>query len=779
MTPSLPGIACAWAVGIVFAELGALPAPLALLTGAAALGTGIGVPALRAHAVLWTAVAGGALALAVGADGDRLPRQPVESTLEGRVRGGGQHAGLAWLELEGVAGSGPVQPPERLRLVEVLDETGAAPGLQGFAALPGQRLRARALLRAPQPPRNPGTRDLEAAMRRSGREGRAWLVDPELLVAQGVPSAGAKQTALRLRARRLAALSGTGDARALLRALGLGDRSSLSQETREQFRSLGIGHLLAVSGLHLALVAGLAYRILARLLRGSAMLSARVDTRRWALFTCLWVAGVYALLTGFAVPVRRAWVFLAVGAGAALLVRPGRPAGRLAAAALAVLVAEPAALFEPGAQLSFAAAAALVAGVDAGARDGKHSLLWASATAMAVTAPLAAWHFGSSAPAGLIVNLVAIPWTGLVLLPAALAAVVLSALPGDPASGLGLEFCEALAGLSLAGVERLAAVLPGARATPTADVWVLAAGALGLATACTKRTHWRVLGALTVSGLLAVAPPQRFEPAPPRAVVLDVGQGDAVLVQGSQAALLVDAGGALAERWDRGERDVLPALAALGVSRLDLVVASHGDLDHRGGLPAVLRGIEVGRVWLPLGRGDSPDFEALRAVARRHGIPVEERGAGSPSQQFGDLHVSPLWPPPSYEAASRNDASLVVRVERGPRSLLLPGDLEARGEAALLASDAPLAAEVLLVPHHGSRSSSTPAFLAAVGARLAVISAPCVGRFPTPHAEVLTRLRARGTQVWWTGRDGAVRLSLGSTLAVRGQGRRREGCGSR
>ncbi|MGE4652356.1 MAG: DNA internalization-related competence protein ComEC/Rec2, partial [Myxococcota bacterium] len=687
----MSGIACAWTAGIVFGELGILPVPALLLIGVAALAAGIGVPALRSHAVLWTAVAGGALSLSVAAERDRLPRRPVESTLVGHVSGGGERAGLAWIDLEGVAGAGLVRLPERLQLAEVVDEQGAAAAIPGFAAVPGQRLRARALLRAPQPARNPGKPDFEAPLRRSGRADRAWLVAPQLLVAQGFPEVGARQIALRLRAGRLAALSGEGDARALLRALGLGERSSLSEETRRQFRSLGIGHLLAVSGLHLALVAGLAYRVLARLLRGSAVLAARVDTRRCALFGCVLVAGAYALLTGYALPVRRAWIFLAVGAGAALLVRPGRPAGRLAAAALAVLVAEPAALFEPGAQLSFAAAAALVGGADAGARDGKRSLLWSSATATAVTAPLAAWHFGSSAPAGMLVNLVAIPWTALVALPAALAALGISALPEGAASAFGLSLCEFLAGLSLSGVRGLAAHLPEARETPLAEVWVLAAGALGIATACTKRMRQRVLGALAVSALLALSPPQRFEPEPPRAVVLDVGQGDAVLVQGSRAALLVDAGGALGERWDRGERDVLPALAALGVGRLDLVVASHGDLDHRGGLPAVLRGIEVGRVWLPLGHGGAPDFDAIRAVARQRGVPVEERGAGSPALDLGDLRVSPLWPPMGYEAASRNDASLVIRVERGPRSVLLPGDLEARGEAALLASGASLA----------------------------------------------------------------------------------------
>lgn len=775
MAHSLPGIACAWVVGIVLGDLGVVSRPAALLAGAAALATGIVAPGLRVGAVLLAAVAGGSLMLAKGAPPQTLSHQPREGIVEAQVRSAGRGRGSAWLELGGVSGPGSLQLPDALRLVESLDAQGRAPGIEGLAAEPGQWVRAQLVVRAPQPARNPGSRNHERAFRRSGRGTRAWLEDPELRVRQG--ELAARGRLARVRAGRIAALSGGGEGRALLRALGLGDRWGLSARVREQFRSLGISHLLAVSGLHLALVAGLSYRGLARLLRASAWLSAHFDTRRWALVSCVATAGAYALLTGGGVPVRRAWVFLFVATLAAWTLRPGRAATRLAAAALAVLVIEPAALFDPGAQLSFAAAAALLAGADASARGGFGGLLRASATATAVTAPLAAWHFGNSAPSGLLVNLLAVPWTALVLLPAALLAVAFSTLPAATAAGLGLRACEAIAEFSLAGVTRLAAALPALRGTPPDPTWVLAACVLGAGAVCATRTRWRVLAALAVSAGLALAPPQRFEPEPPRLVVLDVGQGDAVLVQGRSAALLVDAGAALPERWDRGARDVLPALAALGVERLDLVVASHGDLDHRGGLPAVLRGIEVGRLWLPLDAADAPDFELLRAVARQRGIPVEARGAGSPALRVGDLRVLPLWPPRGYEVPSRNDASLVVRVEAGTRSLLLPGDLEARGEAALLASGAPLAAQILMVPHHGSRTSSTPAFLERVGARLAVISAPCVGRFPTPHVDVLERLRARGMETWWTGRDGAVRVSLGETWAVRGQGRRRRGCG--
>jgi competence protein ComEC len=247
-----------------------------------------------------------------------------------------------------------------------------------------------------------------------------------------------------------------------------------------------------------------------------------------------------------------------------------------------------------------------------------------------------------------------------------------------------------------------------------------------------------------------------------------VGQGDAILVQGRSAAVLVDAGPALPGAFDVGRRTVVPALAALGVRRLDLVVATHADLDHRGGLPAVLRAVPVDALWIPSGGLGEPGFEAVVAAARARAVPVFERGAGTPRARIGDLVVAPLWPPPGGGSVARNDGSLVVRIEVAGRRVLLPGDLEAAGEAALVASGADLRADVVTLPHHGSRSSSTALFLQAVAPAIAVASAPCRGRFEMPHTEVLERAHAADASVWWTGRDGAVLVGLGNPLVAWG-----------
>ena len=248
-----------------------------------------------------------------------------------------------------------------------------------------------------------------------------------------------------------------------------------------------------------------------------------------------------------------------------------------------------------------------------------------------------------------------------------------------------------------------------------------------------------------------------------------MGQGDAILVQTPGAALLVDAGTARPGGSDTGMRHVLPALAALDVHRLDLVIATHADLDHRGGLPAVLEALPVGAVWVPYGSRDDPGFASVRTVAARRGVPVHERGWGSPPLERNELRVTPLWPPASASGHSRNDRSLVVRVDVSDRRILLAGDVESLAESALLASAADLRADVLALPHHGGRTSSSRALLRRVAARLAVASAPCRGRFGMPHPEVLARAADAHLSVWWTGRDGAVMVGLAEPLVAWGR----------
>jgi competence protein ComEC len=771
-------------LGIALADRGVLSPPAALVVGATALlcgGVAARRPRVRWAAALLAAAAAGALAL-----GERLeaasrarPAEAIECTLEGTVRAVARWENGVRVDLGDVVAVGRGDPaiPERVRLYGEATAAGL-PAIE--RQLPGARVRARVRLRAPRELRNPGARSRLRELERAGIGAQGRLVHPALYAR--MPEREGARPLARLHARRAEwseRMAAAGAGAGLLRALALGDRQGLPKAQLDAFARLGIAHILAVSGLHLALVAAFFFAAARWTLGRSAALAARRDTRGFALAAGVAAALAYALLSGWGIPVRRALVLLS---GLALGFASGRRRAALpplAAAAIGVLAFEPQALFLAGAQLSFAASLALAlagrpSGADAASQAGFASrrasaALRVSASAVTVTAPLVALHLGRVAPFALAANLIAIPWTACVLLPAAGLALVGAALPLGSTSDAILAWADVPARGSLLAVASLASRLPAPAVTgrPGLLGWAVIGVLVALSFAA-ERTRTRVFLALAVTAVIALAPPPAIAPEPPRLVFLEVGQGDATVVQSRDAAVLIDAGTAIAGGIDLGARAVVPALAALGIRRLDLVVVTHDDLDHRGGIPAVLRQLPVAQVWLPYGAGASGAFDDLLAAARERGVPVRERGAGSPAADFGSLRVAPLWPPPGSAPASDNDRSLVVRIDAAGRRALLPGDLETSAEGALLASGADLRADVLKLAHHGSRTSSSPAFLAAVGASVAVASAPCGGRFGMPHAEVLERARQSELSLWWTGRDGAVLVGLGGPLAVFG-----------
>jgi competence protein ComEC len=787
----LPFLAVAQSLGIWLADRDLLHVRGALAGGAASLLLGVSCgrwPRIRAACALLAAAFAGAYALA--GELERASRQRPdgvsERVVEGTVARVQRFATWMRVELEHVVSVDPEGSPVPER-VRVRGER-TPPAVHAFeAALPGDRVRVSLRLRPPGGLRNPGAPDHERRLARAGIGAVARLTHPALHARLPEREGWRPLYALhRMRRDTAARLASAGPGGGLLRALGLGDRGGLSEGSRAAFTRLGVAHLLAVSGLHLALLATFSYAAARRALARSAALAARVDTRIPALVVALGAALIYALFSGWGIPARRALLLIGFVVIAAARVRPTRRLHGLTAAVIVVLAFAPQALFEVGAQLSFAASAALLlaATTHPAVRSGffrRHldTSLRATSTAIAATAPLAAVQIGVVAPTGLAANLVLVPWCAIVLLPVTLVGTGLAAVaPESGVADLGVWIAERCAQGTLLVVEYCAARAPRVSLNPDpAPAWLAVASVLALVALAAQRTRSKVLCAVAVAALLSLAPAASVRPAAPRIAFFDVGQGDATLVQGARAAVLIDAGSVLPGGFDLGRNAVVPALAALGATRLDLVVATHADLDHRGGIPAVLERVRVGAVWLPRGgRGDDA-FAPVVAAARARDVPVFERGAGDAPLRLGDLVVRPLWPPASTPVGSRNDRSLVVQVEVGGRRILLPGDLEASGEAALIASGADLRADLLKLAHHGSRSSTSPAFLEAVGAPLAVASAPCAGRFSMPHPEVLARARAQHVTVWWTGRDGAVLVGLGDPPVTRGTGERRRHCG--
>jgi competence protein ComEC len=611
---------------------------------------------------------------------------------------------------------------------------------------------------------------------------------------------------------RWGALGSTGGV-GLARALALGDRSGLPDSTRSAFERLGLAHLLAVSGLHVGLVAGLA---------GWLTLQSAVRVRAFErlgasrlfclpMVVAVLAAALYAGLSGAGVSVSRACALLVLVVGLRLAGRSTAPVAALAGIAGGLLARDPAALFDLGAQLSFGSCLALWAGGvwTGGASEASSGLGGEAAHTPSAVAHSAVWNEASRAPfatgpgavvvrallatmkvslvvslgtvgilgahglppawLGPIFNSLAIPWTALLTLPGALMALVWTLVgPSGPRSDHTLELLLWPAG-ALARVAERTAELESVGwlvDRPGSISWIVGAAVGGLGLLAVRR-RCESVGVLIWLGLALVglAPPQAGEALghAPRVVFFDVGQGDAALVESEAHSILIDTGPGPPD--GNGGRRLVRAVRSLGLRSIDVLIVTHADLDHRGGAEHVLARLRPRELWLPAVARLDPALGRLAEQAEGHGARVRWRSAGPGLEPLDpDLALRILWPPVGAAALSRNDGSLVVAVELRATRFLFTADIGAVTERALARREAEgLVADVLKLGHHGSRHSTTAGFLKAVAPRVAVLSAPCQPTRGLPSPVVLERLRTQGIPVAWTGRDGALAVEAGGT----------------
>jgi len=538
---------------------------------------------------------------------------------------------------------------------------------------------------------------------------------------------------------RFAAQLGATPAAGILAALAVGDQRAISSEEWRLFNRTGVTHLMSISGLHVTLVSGLAAWLVAFGWRRVPAAALRLPARKAGAAAAIAAALGYTLLAGFAVPAQRTFYMVSVVAAALWGGRIASPARTLALALAVVVAADPWAPLAPGLWLSFGAVALIfyVASRESWiAQWGR--MQWAITVGLA---PAALLLFGQVSVAGPLANAVAIPVISVVVTPLALLAVVLpSEFLLHTAAWLVewllrfLEWCAALPGaLWQQHVPQLWAALLALGGA----AWILAP----------RGVPWRACGAALMAPAFALPPPA---PAAGEAWItaLDVGQGVAVLVRTANRTLLYDAGPAYGAEADSGGRIVVPALRGAGVAQLDLLVLSHGAADHIGGALSVLETIPVEAMASSLPRG-----HGLNALVAVPGGCMAGRAWDWDGVRFEFLH-----PPPGWESARRNNQSCVLRVDAGGAAMLLTGDIERGAEQALVKQV--VRSDVLLVPHHGGRTSSSEEFIAAVAPRWAVVPAGYRNRFGHPAREVLERYAAAGVRVLRTDLDGAVRVIL-------------------
>lgn len=590
-----------------------------------------------------------------------------------------------------------------------------------------------------------------------------------------------------------------GKERALVTALLTGERDGLSVATREAFGRAGVSHLLAISGLHIGIVAAGFFFLFSRLLSRFSFFLWRAWTRKAAaLITIIPVLG-YGWLAGMSSSTQRAVLMVGVFLLTFLAGRRQNGINTLGFAAMVILIVFPPALFDVSFQLSFAAVLAILMGmaclpvVDRGASVGRRAVrrvlvfLAVSFFAILGTFPLVMHYFNQFSFAALLSNAILIPMIGFVVVPVGIFSVFCYMI-SPMVAGWGFQFCGWVAALAESLVHWIAAWPLAAMKTITPNFleiaayyifWVVgwhiakAGPATGLNSGFLKN---RLAVAVALAGVVFFAADgvywylERFERNDLRMTVIDVGQGSAALVEvpGGECVLVDGGGFSDNNSFDVGARIVAPFLWDKKIRTVETLVLSHPNSDHINGLTYIARHFHVKELWT---NGQFSETKACReflSAIEEKNICVNISGSVPQSWMTAGVQFTILHPQKGFDEDDTNNNSLVLKICFGDVSFLLPGDIMKAAEKELVSrAGTALKSTVLLAPHHGSRSSSTPTFLSLVDPQIVAISVGWRNRFRFPHSIVLERYRRRGIQIFRTDLHGAVEIETdGRRVAV-------------
>ncbi|HVC15926.1 MAG TPA: DNA internalization-related competence protein ComEC/Rec2, partial [Rhodanobacter sp.] len=533
----------------------------------------------------------------------------------------------------------------------------------------------------------------------------------------------------------------------LLQAFSVGDTRGLQQRDWEIARANGVSHLIAISGFHVGVAAVFGVWLALFVYWLWPWLGLRVPRPQAQAAAALLAAGIYSALAGFGLPTVRTLLMIAVVALARCSRRGSSGAQSLALAMLAILLVDPLAVLAAGFWLSFIGVAFLMLCLQArgrGLRAFLHELSVGQLVMTVALLPLTLWFFGQASLVGALSNLVAVPMVSFVIVPCALSGMLLLWLCPPLATPV-LWLAGKLAHAQWWLLERMAQ-WPGAHWYLSAvQPWALLLALLGAVWLFLPRgVPLRWLGALLFLPLLL--PPRQLPAEGAFQVwVLDVGQGLSVLLRTRDHALVYDAGARYPSGFDLGAAVVVPSLHALGIARVDMLMISHDDNDHAGGAKAVADAF--------------PQAQRYAGEASRMTMPMRQCLAGQ-SWQWDGVQFRVLSPLVGQAVGKGNDHSCVLLVEGRGGRLLLTGDMSMKVELQVVAALGPGLPPVLLVPHHGSKSSSSMFFISAVHAPLAVVSAGWHNRFGHPRASVLARYAAAHVPVVNTAVLGAIPLDF-------------------
>ncbi|RJQ55500.1 MAG: DNA internalization-related competence protein ComEC/Rec2 [Desulfobacteraceae bacterium] len=669
---------------------------------------------------------------------------------------------------------------------------------------PGDAIRFQGSIKPFRNFNNPGGFDYKRHMQFQRVHGTAYALSEKVKVLEKGREDGFRSRVEKARHRISGFIEAHADrsSRGILKALVVGDRTDIPPETALSFYRAGVGHILAISGLHVGIVATVSFSLFRWLLSFSRSILWAAWTRKAAAALSLFPVWVYALLAGMSPSTQRAVIMVSIFLLSYLLEKRQDIINTLAAAALLVLIVDPPSLFSISFQLSFTAVLSIVLGIGlispAGKKDASAGLLSkalhrlilffaVSFFASLGTLPLVMRYFNEVSLVGLAGNLIAIPLIGFGVVPLGLLSAFVYPISAS-AAAIGIDSASGLTAFSLPAISFLSDLpFAAVKAVTPSVVEILCFYTIAGAVVFRLKNRKPLLHLIHAAAVIAFLVlgidvlywvHQRFMRREIRVTAVDVGQGNAALIQlPGKEVLLVDGGGFSDPAvFDVGARVVAPVLWSRKIRTVDRLILTHPDSDHLNGLLFIAEHFDVDSIWSNGEPAESQSYSGFGEIIERHRISAPKFETLARVHRLDDVEIKILYPPADFIERKRrekwrttNDNSLVVRIGLGSVSFLFPGDITEKAEEELVSlyGDS-LRSTVLFSPHHGSPRSSTPAFLDRVSPEIVIVSSG--GRYRTglSHDSVLRRYRDRGCRIYETSRHGAVMLeSDGRKLTVR------------
>lgn len=606
----------------------------------------------------------------------------------------------------------------------------------------GERWRMLVRLKRPHGFQNPGGFDYEGHLFQKRIRARGYVREAQKLTAKANAWSFARlRQAIVVRFQQLLPDS---PHRGILIALATGNRNELTPQQWGLLRNTGTSHLVAISGLHIGIIAGLAFFVFRWLWLLPGATTLYLAAPRFGAIGALVAAFFYAGLAGFSIPTQRALIMLALVLGGLLFLKRFQPRLVFGTALLATLLLDPLAVMSAGFWLSFLAVGLILMVIQSRrAADSKLRKLARIQWALAVgLVPITLYHFQQASLIAPLANFVAVPVFAIAVVPATLMAAATSLWLPDWIASSFLHLANSVVHPMWFGLEWLSnntSAYAGAITLPT----VLAAVAGSLLLLLPRGFPARWIG---FAGFLPIMFNSPVSPATGeyRLTLLDVGQGLAVVVQTRQHLLVYDTGPRFSDSFDTGRAVVLPYVRQLGRQHIDTLIISHGDNDHAGGANSILAGMPVRRI--------------LSSVPQRfHGATACHRGQ---VWRWDEVQFE-ILSPQIMDRHHRNNNSCVLRISSPSGTALIPGDIERRREKWLLAQYGEgLRSDVLVAPHHGSRTSSTRTFIGQVKPELVLLPVGYRNRYRHPNQKVVNRYIESGSRLLDSPASGAIEIKF-------------------